>query len=141
VGLARMLSLGVSQSEVEILFPISNTIVIYPVFHLNLNVLYFEAGKDGQTCIIVDNREPLCLIRSTVQIYLSVDAGVNRNLKINKNVIIKIELRGNVFQDVIFATKTEFQLDIQAFDIDELEKQKAKLVKENNGDEIIFITI
>ena len=50
-------------------------------------------------------------------------------------------MRGNVFQDVVFTTKTEFQLDIQAFDIDELEKQKAKLVEENKGDEIIFITI
>ena len=104
-----MFGLGLATSKVDVISP---TVTTSTVVVLRLQYTSFQPGRDGQTCIVYEGKDVICIIRPSVTIILTFAASKISSRKLSQTFSILFELRGNMFQDKIYSHVHEIYVDI-----------------------------
>ena len=123
VGIARLFGLGLSRAQVQVVKPTTSSISTSTIIPLELAISHFNEGRDGQLCIIHEGKDLICIIQSDLRIILQVLIGSNNaSRRMKTDISIDIEIRGNMFDDVIFKVTHRISVDLSPHAIESSEK-------------------
>ena len=72
----------------------------------------FESGRDGKCCIVYKGVDVICLIRSSPAVIFHLLKESGSFLGAEETLSFTIELRGNVYMDVVYTVQIDYQLSI-----------------------------